>query len=566
MLDRLTVLLGTLLVSGALQAQINVLIIVADDVGVDMIGAYAEHPAPPPTPVIDQLAAQGMLFRNCWSNPTCSPTRATILTGRYSFRTGIGRAIVPNTDTVELSKHEKSLPDGLPHVYTSLALGKWHLSINGGSAMALPSQLGFAHHRGAPWNLPDSLAQSAYYRWTKSVNGQLSTSNVYATTDTVNDAIELIATTPQPWFIYLAFNAAHSPPHKPPAHLHSYDLPQDVDEDQPAHFKAMIEAMDSELGRLFATVDAEVLAKTLIVFVGDNGTDVNATTAPFVPAHAKASLYEGGVNVPLIIKGAGVLPGTECGALVNTVDIYTTALEYAVGSSPPGKDGVSMAPYFSDPSLPSLRPWVYAESFKPNGFGPYIVNARAARDERYKLIRDEAWIQLYGGQSLYDLVEDPWETTNLLDLRVNRLTPEAQQSYLELSAVLDSLQGPWKDLGHDLGGVQGKPDLYPGGTLLPGDMVKLTLKDAKGFAPATLCMGLQTLYLPFKGGVVVPDPTGPGGQLLTFVTGGAGKLVLGSPWPAGVPGGLEIFFQFWIVDAAATLGFSASNSVRALTQ
>jgi hypothetical protein len=57
MLDRLTVLLGTLLVSGALQAQINVLIIVADDVGVDMIGAYAEHPAPPPTPVIDQLAA-----------------------------------------------------------------------------------------------------------------------------------------------------------------------------------------------------------------------------------------------------------------------------------------------------------------------------------------------------------------------------------------------------------------------------------------------------------------------------------------------------------------------------
>ena len=78
--------------SGASSPPDNILIIIVDDLGVDAVGAYAEGAAPPPTPSLDALAARGVLFRNAWANPVCSATRALIMTGRYSFRTGIGAA------------------------------------------------------------------------------------------------------------------------------------------------------------------------------------------------------------------------------------------------------------------------------------------------------------------------------------------------------------------------------------------------------------------------------------------------------------------------------------------
>jgi arylsulfatase A-like enzyme len=549
----------------ASSAQINVLVIVADDVGVDMVGAYAEHPESARTPIIDQLAADGILFRNCWSDPTCSPTRATLLTGRYGIRSGIGRAIAPAADSVELSKNELSLPDALPGAYTSIALGKWHLSVDGGNGMQLPFLLGFEHHRGAPWNFPDAAGQVAYFTWSKSVDGVLEPSTVYATTDTVNDAIEFMEATPQPWFIYVAFNTAHSPAHKPPAELHTYELPQDIAADVPMHTRAMVQAMDTELGRMFATVDPAVLARTMIVFVGDNGTDTAATTAPFDPAHAKGTPYEGGVNVPLIIKGPGVLHGVECAGLVNTVDIFSTVLDHAGADVPPDVDGVSLVPYFTDPAQPSIRPWVYAQTYRPNGFGPYLVNARTVRGERYKLIREEGAIELYGGEALYDLIADPWEMTDLITAKGIEL-PEAQQAYAELSALLDSITGPWTDLGGSLPGVAGAPGLATNGTLLPGDALTLRLFDAAPVAAAGLVVGLDALQAAFKGGVMVPDPTGPGGQVLAFLTGGGGKLLLSATWPPAVPAGFEIFFQFWIMDAAAPQGYAASNAVRALTQ
>ena len=83
------------LLATPLFAPDNVLLLIADDLGVDRIGAYAEHPDPGLTPNIDRLAERGVLFRNCWSNPYCSATRATIWTGRYCFRTGVGWYVNP---------------------------------------------------------------------------------------------------------------------------------------------------------------------------------------------------------------------------------------------------------------------------------------------------------------------------------------------------------------------------------------------------------------------------------------------------------------------------------------
>jgi arylsulfatase A-like enzyme len=105
-------LLAAALLSAPAAAQGNVLLVIADDVGVDRIAAYGAHPEAGPTPVIDALAAHGVLFRTAWSDPLCSPTRAGMLSGRYAFRTGVGDVIVQSPQpNWALQLGEKILPE-----------------------------------------------------------------------------------------------------------------------------------------------------------------------------------------------------------------------------------------------------------------------------------------------------------------------------------------------------------------------------------------------------------------------------------------------------------------------
>ncbi|MHC4910748.1 MAG: sulfatase-like hydrolase/transferase, partial [Planctomycetota bacterium] len=304
------VVLATASLAPLTTAQQNVLLIVADDVGVDMVGAYGEHPLPATTPVINQLAADGLLFRNAWSLPTCSPSRAAMLTGRMPYQTGIGRAMYPVVDQYEVALAETTLPELLGPEWDTAAIGKWHMHSDVVTGITHPLDQGFDTHLGAPWNLPDPTPFS-YFNFVKSIDGALTTSTTYATTDSVNDAIDTIAELQDPWFVWLAFNAPHTPFHNPPQALHSEDVPAEPGSDPPVAVRAMIEAMDTEIGRLLDSIDPEVLSDTLVIFVGDNGTHPAATTPPFNPAHAKASIFEGGINVPLIVSGRGVKKGIE---------------------------------------------------------------------------------------------------------------------------------------------------------------------------------------------------------------------------------------------------------------
>lgn len=106
-------LLAVLGLAGATLAQQNVLVIVADDMGVDLFGAYGEHPDPGHTPVLDQLASEGVLFRNCWANPVCTTSRATILSGRYALRTGVGGGPPTYLDPPWLKNEETTLAEVL---------------------------------------------------------------------------------------------------------------------------------------------------------------------------------------------------------------------------------------------------------------------------------------------------------------------------------------------------------------------------------------------------------------------------------------------------------------------
>jgi arylsulfatase A-like enzyme len=398
----------------------NIVLVLADDVGVDLVAAYGEGAAPPCTPNIDRLASEGLLFRNAWANPTCSPTRACVLTGRHGFRTGIG-----TPEGAALSTAELFLPELLVE-HASAALGKWHLGAGLGASH--PNDAGFTRYAGSLGG-----GVPSYTSWPKTTAGATSTTTVYATTDTADEAILAARTLPEPWFLYVSFNAAHTPLHVPPAELcpgrGCTSFCGGVPVGPVARTKAMLEALDTELGRLLDEL-ALVAPDAFVVFMGDNGTARQAVEAPFDPMRAKGTLYEGGVNVPLIVRGPGVAVG-ECSALVAAVDLFATFAELA-GQASPAEDSVSLVPYLADPDLSSLRTTVYAEAFEPNGPGPWTTHVRAVRDARYKLIRDAA-----APDELYDLALDPFETADL----VPTLVPgtRAQDAYLALAGELADL-------------------------------------------------------------------------------------------------------------------------------
>ncbi|MHC4846603.1 MAG: sulfatase-like hydrolase/transferase, partial [Planctomycetota bacterium] len=544
----------TLALAGAATAQQNVLLIIADDCGVDLIGAYGEHPGAANTPVLDQLAADGMLFRNAWANPSCSPTRAMLLTRRYAFRTGIGLAINWFLDTFELHPDEVTIADVLSPTHDTIAVGKWHISIRTASDGDHPNLLGFDDFYGNKSIFPGFISDD-YYDFEKVINGVTTQSTVYSTTDTVNDALTLLGTSTNPWFMWMAFNAPHAPFHKPPANLHTYNLPPNVADDIPMHGRAMLEAMDTEIGRLFASMDPAELADTLIIFAGDNGTDKPIVLPPWDKNKAKNTIWEGGLNVPLIVKGPGVAAGTECGALVNLTDIAATVAEVKGVAMPTATDSVSMVPYFSDPGLPSIRPWVYSEFFRDNGYGPYSEWTRAVRDDRFKLIWE--YDNSIGPTTLhlYDLDTDPFELVNLLD--TPPLAPLAQASYDALTTAMSNVMPTWMDVGHGLAGTAGVPLLTGSGDPVVGNPITLALTRARPNASTALAIGFTTLSLPLKGGIIVPAPdilwTG-------LVTDGLGDLTLVANWPVPLPTGLRLSFQHWIIDPVGPFGYAASRA------
>lgn len=123
----------------------------------------------------------------------------------------------------------------------------------------------------------------------------------------------------------------------------------------------------------------------------------------------------------------------------------------------------------------------------------------------------------------------------------------------------------WMDLGDGLAGAGGVPTLTGSGNLTVGSTTTLTLTGAAPSAPAYLILSLAALNAPFKGGVLVPDPTPPNGLVFGLATDGSGSLVVTAPWPAGVPGGVTIYTQCWIPDAGGPVGFAASNALSAST-
>ncbi len=395
----------------------NVLLIVLDDVGVYDLGCYGMGSDVPKTPNLNALAGSGVLFRNAFSEPICSPSRAAILTGLRPLHSGVGGA---NLNLHTMDFEDRTIPELLPEIYRSAAIGKWHLSAKESSLLS-PNLHGFDHFAGVWANLP------SYYTHYKVVDGVSSVSQTYVSTEQVDDALAWIRSDEAPWFCYLAFTAAHEPFELPPRELLS-QTPSEQSSNR-ARFKLILEALDVELGRLLKGLGPQVLVDTTVMVVGDNGTPGKAAGPELDRTRAKGTVYQGGVHVPLYISGRGVAqPGTHCDALVEINDLFATALELSgVGELPAENDSVSLVAYLRDPKRASLREAAFTQKFTPGWKDSPAHAMSAVRDARYKFVRID------GKEALFDLAADPLEVVDLTD------RSEHQGLVKRLRALLDEL-------------------------------------------------------------------------------------------------------------------------------
>ena len=441
----------------------NVLLVLADDVGIDRLALYdnpVSRPWPsPPTPTIDALAAAGLTFTTAYASSSCSPTRAMLLTSLYPRDTGIGypycAAIQPAN---ALGFEHVMIPEFLnAHTtgYASLVLGKWHLA-SGESYADNAMAHGFDGHRGTVCTFTEPAlggAEQSWYQWEKNTDGVLSWETTYATIDTTDDAIEALQTLPEPWFILLSYNSAHAPWVAPPDEL--YTLPTVVDGESTwlETFDTMIEAMDTELGRVIAELDRTDLAdRTTVVFTSDNGTPHPVASDAWLSVGGKFTNYESGVRVPLIVRSpliAAEAHGTRTEAMASLADIFPTVAELA---GVPDWDtfglplrGRSLLPFLLDPGAPDDRSHLYSEGFQPTGPGPYSEYMRGIRDERYKLMIDEAAAGT--AVAFFDLYADGnalgWEGADLLAGDADGIPddPAAAEAFIALNGTLASAYG-----------------------------------------------------------------------------------------------------------------------------
>jgi len=423
---------------GATSSRPNLLVIVADDLGCRDLGVYGDlwdNPAPPPTPTIDRLASDGVRFERMHANPTCSPTRVTLVYGIYSHRVGIGGIVKPTDEVDTPSTAFTSAATWLGRQgYSTSYFGKWHLSA-GEDPEALsrkPLQHGFDEYLAGSVN-----QKNHYFDWERSDDGAVSTEAVYSPAAQATACRDWIRARDEagPWLAFLSFDAPHSPIHIPPPS--SLPAGYRVHNSPRGWYDAMIAALDFEIGRVLEVVD---WTNTTVVFLSDNGPGKEATLPAQDPERIKGTLYREGIVVPFLVAGFGVeRPGTSCSALANTADLFATLAELAGAPIDPADvttapDSVSLAPYLAAPERESLRTWALSERFGPNGPAPHRSNRRALITERYKYLR------LNEAEEFYDLDADVNER---IDLTTRDLSSEQAEELARHRSLLESKVGPY---------------------------------------------------------------------------------------------------------------------------
>lgn len=401
--------------------NVNIVFILADDMGYSQLGCNGSDYNQ--TPHIDKLASEGMRFTTAYTAAAiCSPTRASIMTGKHPARLHLTDYIAGNTkDDYLLSQpawqkflslEEVTFAEVLKeNGYSTAHFGKWHLSQAKMPPESLPynpDKQGFDEHF-----ITYKPEGELFQPWQEAENDA---HNVDTITNLSINFIERNKSTP--FFLFVSHNTIHDPLAERQQTIRKYEQREDSDDPQNHPVvAAMIERLDESCGRILAKISELGLEEnTIIIFYSDNGGRPRyAAQTPF--RAGKGWLYEGGIRVPLIVKWEDVVkPGTVSDAMVTSNDMYPTFLEMAGLKPPSGIDGKSFLPVLKDQGakLQNTLFWHYPHYHIGSGMKP----AGAIRDGNWKLIE---WYEerLTGEKEksveLYNLDNDIGETLNLSD-------------------------------------------------------------------------------------------------------------------------------------------------------
>jgi arylsulfatase A-like enzyme len=418
-------------------AQPNIIIILADDLG---YGDVSFNGCPDyTTPNIDSLIANGV---NCPSgyvtHPFCSPSRAALLTGRYQQR--FGHENQPADDNTNprlgLPAQEVLLPQILkPAGYVCSLIGKWHL---GASSNLRPLQRGFDEFYGFLGG------QSEYFNAPVLRNNTPVTETAYLTDAITREGVSFInAHATQPFFLWLAYNAPHSPYEAPPSYLNRV---ANISDPSRRMYAAMVTALDDGVGQVMQTLKTQNLFdKTLIFFLSDNGAPRQPFTRNFPLRGYKFDVLEGGIRVPFGIQWPGRIPShVVYDSPVSSLDIVATSAAAAGVSLPTDRvyDGMNLMPYLTGQKTPPTRTlfWRYF-GFGPSGPAGSTPTMYAARSGPLKLVAPAG---PPAPPQLYDLPVDIGESQNLAAAQ-----PAAVASLSQLYAQWDAqLIAPlWEGFG-----------------------------------------------------------------------------------------------------------------------
>ena len=400
----------------------NIIIILTDDLG---WGDVSYHGGYIPTPNIDQLAEDGIELNRFYANPVCSPTRASLLTGLHIFNHGVVRPFMnPAAEQTGMPPELKIMPQYFKEAgYQTALSGKWHLGM--AKKEFWPTNRGFETSYGHMTGGIGYFDHTAAGRLDWHRNGKSLVEEGYSTELIANEAINIIQNKDKdrPLFLYVAFNAPHTPIEAPLKNIKSFAY---LDDKRDQVYAANVNALDFEIGKILDAIEDEgILDETIILFFSDNGPvfDIDPIVKVIAPnlinakgstaglKGSKTSALEGGIRVPAVIWWKGVIEKSKSDQFFFVQDILPTLLSAS---------GISISNYTK---FDGKDKWI---NLTTNTIIPpenAFIGSRVISDER-ALFNDE-WklysskpqlIPVSASYKLFNIIKDPYEKNDLSEV------------------------------------------------------------------------------------------------------------------------------------------------------
>ena len=439
------------------SARPNILLIITDDQGYGDLGVHGNPKLR--TPNLDRFAREGVAFQSFYVSPVCSPTRASLLTGRYNYRTGVvdtylGRSLM-HPDEVTLA--EMLAAAG----YRTGIFGKWHLGDNYPMrAIDQGFQEALTLNGGGIGQPSDPPGGESYFNPVLFANGKPQNTTGYVSDVITDAAMRFIeANRSRPFFTYLAFNAPHTPLEVPEKYYQTYrqmglnvkdfpssghPLPQGFDPETTARIYGMVENIDENVGRLLRKLDELNLSeRTVVVFLTDNGPQQARYNAGML--QRKGNTHEGGIRVPCFVRWPGQFAaGRTVDRIAAHIDLTPTLLEI-VGAKKPAAvkfDGVSLLPLLKNEAVSWPDRTLFFQWHR--GDVPELYRAFAARSQQYKLVQPNGSGDGPASSTpvfkLYDMARDPLEMHDIAETQpaiAARLKQEYEQWFKDVTSGRD---------------------------------------------------------------------------------------------------------------------------------